>query len=124
MVTALRLLQSKVPLRFGALLDADVVAHHARMHERAVVIPGELARRAGAAAVDHDGVERIVGWIRARQRDPERVEAFLCGVIRAGHVPPGLPERNVAGRFSRNESTASRWSAVSKVMASNATERS
>jgi hypothetical protein len=92
--------------------------------ERAVVVARELARGAGAATVDHDRVEGIVGRIRAREHDPQFVEAFLHGLIRAGHVPPGLPERNVAGRFSRNESTASRWSAVSKVMASNATDRS
>ena len=40
------------------------------------------------------------------------------------HVPPSLPDLKVGARLLRNASSASRWSAVSMLIASNATDRS
>ena len=61
----------------GARLDGDVGAEHAGVDERAGVVAGELARRAGPVPVHHDRVERLVGRIRAREHEPELLEAVL-----------------------------------------------
>ena len=58
--------QRAPPRGFRALLDREVVAEHARVHEHAVVVARQLARRAGPAAVHDHRVERVVGRVRAR----------------------------------------------------------
>ena len=54
--------------RLRPLLDREVVAEHARIHEHAVVVARELTRRARPAAVHDDRVERIVRRVRPGQR--------------------------------------------------------
>ena len=59
------------PRRLGALLHAEVEAEHARVHERALVVARQLARRAHPASVRDHRVERIVRRVRAGQREPQ-----------------------------------------------------
>ena len=54
--------------RLRALLDGEVVAEQARVHEHAVVVARELTRRARPAAVHDHRVERIVRRERTGQR--------------------------------------------------------
>src|SRR5262249_20328911 len=69
--------QRAPPCSFGTLFDREVVAEYPRMHELAVVVARELARRARPVAEDDDRVQRVVRWIRPRHRQSELEQTIV-----------------------------------------------
>src|SRR5205823_10337400 len=64
-------------LVFRALLDRELEADDSRVHEHALVVTRELARRAHPTSVGNDRVERIMGRVRARQHDAQLDESIV-----------------------------------------------
>ena len=83
------------PGGLGTLLDGQVVAEAAGVHEHAGVVAGELPGGAGHAAVHDDRVERVVGRVRTGQLEAELAQPLVDG--RGGHA--GGRYRNVVVGF-------------------------
>ena len=94
----------------GAGLDGHVVAEPALVHDHAVVVARELARRAGPAAVDHHRVERIVRRVRAR--------AARCRARRAARSRPSRATGPGTRARSRRPSGARRRTRGARARAS------
>jgi hypothetical protein len=93
--------------RFGALLDGDLRAEDPGVDELAVVVAGELPRRAGPTAVDHHRIERLVGRKGTGQDEPELREALPDGwVHRSQPIAVMPPSTVITAPFTYDASTA------------------